>query len=59
MFVTVVVTCPYCFERLGGDIDPETQGELVRDCDVCCRPWTLRVSRTRTGALEVQVLRAQ
>ena len=59
MFDTVDVTCPYCFEQLEVDIDPETQGELVRDCDVCCRPWTLRVSRTRTGALEVQVLRAQ
>ena len=59
MFATADATRPSSLEQLEVDIDPETQGELVRDCDVCCRPWTLRVSRTRTGALEVQVLRAQ
>ena len=59
MFDTVDVTCPYCFEQIQVYIDPESEGELVRDCAVCCRPWALRVSRDPSGALQVQVLRAQ
>lgn len=59
MFDTADLTCPYCYERLEVYIDPETEGELVRDCDVCCRPWALRVSRDPGGALHVEVLRAQ
>lgn len=56
---TAAVTCPYCFETLDVYVDPETSGELVRDCDVCCRPWTLRVSRDFDGALFVHAERAQ
>ncbi len=59
MLDTARVTCPYCFEELDVYMDPETEGELVRDCDVCCRPWALFVSRTVDGDLIVQALRAQ
>ena len=40
----VTVQCPYCFEVVEIDIDPETRGVLVQDCEVCCNPWTVRVS---------------
>jgi hypothetical protein len=56
---TAAVTCPYCFETIEVYVDPETVGELVRDCDVCCRPWTLRVSRDLDGSLFVNAERAQ
>jgi hypothetical protein len=59
MFDTANVTCPYCYEQLEVYIDPDTEGELVRDCDVCCHPWTVHVSRDAAGALYVQVTRAQ
>ena len=32
------VQCPWCWERVTLYIDPETQGEFVEDCEVCCRP---------------------
>ncbi len=53
------VTCPYCFERIELYIDPDTSGEMVHDCDVCCRPWTVAVSRNDDGSLLVTVTRAQ
>jgi hypothetical protein len=40
-------------------VDPETQGELVQDCDVCCRPLALFIARTEDGELSIQAVRAQ
>ncbi|MGF1467323.1 MAG: CPXCG motif-containing cysteine-rich protein [Sandaracinaceae bacterium] len=56
---TAHVVCPYCYETVELYVDPESAGELVQDCDVCCRPWTLRVSRSADGTLAVLVDRAQ
>lgn len=56
---TSVVVCPYCFEQVEVDVDPETKGELIQDCDVCCRPWALYVARTEDGELSIQASRAQ
>jgi hypothetical protein len=53
------VTCPYCSKTQLLVVDPETQGELVQDCDVCCHPWRLWVSRDEEGALVIDVSRAQ
>ena len=59
MLETALITCPYCFEQLDVYVDPQTEGELVRDCDVCCRPWALHVSRDSDGELVVRADRAQ
>jgi hypothetical protein len=57
---TASVSCPYCSETLDLHIDPETTGSFVQDCDVCCRPWNVTVSRDdATGELHVDVDRAQ
>ena len=56
---TAEVTCPYCLEQIDIYIDPQSEGELIRDCDVCCRPWTLQVSRDEAGELFVAAERAQ
>ncbi len=53
------VTCPYCYESQLLVVDPETEGEMVQDCDVCCQPWRVWVSRDADGDLDVQVSRAQ
>jgi hypothetical protein len=39
--------CPYCGERVTVRADPVGAAEesYVEDCPVCCRPWTVRVSR--------------
>ena len=56
---TVQLSCPYCFESVEVYIDPQSEGELIRDCDVCCRPWLLQVARGVDGSLSVRVSRAQ
>ena len=53
------VQCPYCFESMELQVDPETKGSLVQDCEVCCRPWQVYVSRDEDGRLRVDVERAQ
>lgn len=54
----VDVQCPWCFQWQTLDIDPQTAGEMVQDCDVCCRPWSVRVTRDDHGHPRVFVDRA-
>jgi hypothetical protein len=49
------VQCPHCFESQCLVVDPDTEGELVQDCDVCCRPWSVYVARDEDGTLNVTV----
>jgi hypothetical protein len=54
----VRVRCPYCREWVELYVDPDTQGTLVEDCAVCCRPWAVNVVR-EGDRLRVHVARAQ
>ena len=48
------VTCPYCGEEVEIFLEPDVSGSFVQDCEVCCNPWTVRVSgRARIGWLDV------
>ncbi len=39
------IDCPYCGEVINILIDPaDPSTEYVEDCQVCCRPITVRVS---------------
>jgi hypothetical protein len=51
------VTCPYCGEVNAIVLDPGSGGdqEYVEDCQVCCRPWKVRVQYGPDGAAEVWV----
>lgn len=53
------VTCPYCFEETELELDPESAGELVSDCPVCCNPWRVIVHRDGDGVPSIDVDRAQ
>jgi hypothetical protein len=46
---TFAVTCPYCGEQMEIYLEPDVYGTLVQDCEVCCRPWQVRVERDRDG----------
>jgi len=37
------VSCPYCGERVEITLEQDVSGTLVQDCEVCCRPWQVRV----------------
>jgi hypothetical protein len=39
-----VVTCPYCGEEVEILVEADVSGTFVQDCEVCCRPWSVRVS---------------
>ena len=41
----VAVQCPYCGEWQTVLLDPESVGEMVQDCEVCCEPWQMTVRR--------------
>ncbi len=55
------VACPYCGEKVLMALDPGggTTQEYVEDCQVCCRPWRVRVSYGDSGTAEVWVEEAQ
>ena len=55
----VSVQCPYCFEVVEIDLDPQTHGRMVQDCEVCCHPWQLTVHRDHDGGVSVDVERAE
>ena len=54
---THIVTCPYCGEEVEIYVEPDVRGSYVQDCEVCCNPWMVRVSRDEDG-LSVEVARA-
>ncbi len=50
-----LVHCPYCGEvnEIGLDPGGGTLQEYVEDCQVCCRPWRVRVAYAPDGTAEV------
>lgn len=43
------VTCPYCGEPGEIFVESDVGGQFVQDCEVCCNPWLVRVSRDEEG----------
>jgi hypothetical protein len=56
------VECPFCGEPGEVDVDPgdAEPGEqvFVQDCEVCCRPWAVRVHVDHEGEIAVSVDRS-
>ena len=55
----VTILCPYCGEPVVLEVEADLQGSMVQDCDVCCRPWAVKVTRDGDGRPTVTVDRAQ
>jgi hypothetical protein len=51
--------CPYCWQWVTLPIEADLAGELVWDCEVCCRPWLVRITLDQEGNQQVQVERSQ
>lgn len=49
------VACPWCGELVTVGLDPGSgdQQEYVEDCQVCCRPWLVRVVYGPDGRAQV------
>lgn len=59
MLTPQLITCPYCGEEVEIYLDPESRGEMVHDCEVCCNPWLLAVERDGRGNLSARAERLQ
>jgi hypothetical protein len=51
------VVCPYCGEEVEIFVEEDVRGSFVQDCEVCCNPWLVRVTRSVDGR-DVHVGRA-
>ncbi len=51
------VRCPYCGEQVEVYLEPDLEGSLVQDCEVCCNPWLLRITLDDDGERQVVVAR--
>lgn len=51
------VSCPYCGEAVELLLDPTggSYQEYVEDCEICCRPWSVRVAVDGSGHPAVSV----
>jgi len=47
---TFTVLCPFCGEEVEIFVEEDVRGSFVQDCEVCCNPWLVRVSRSPDGA---------
>jgi len=54
---TQLVTCPYCGEEIEICVELDVRGSYIQDCEVCCNPWMVRVSR-EDGETYVDISRA-
>jgi hypothetical protein len=52
-----LITCPFRGERVEIYIEADVTGTFIQDCEVCCNPWRVHVSR-RYDDREVDVTRA-
>ena len=51
------VICPFCGEEVAIQVERDVRGSFVQDCEVCCNPWLIRVTRSADGA-DISVSRA-
>jgi cysteine-rich CPXCG protein len=51
------VSCPYCGEVNEIALDPGSgsEQEYVEDCQICCRPWLVRVRYLPDGSAQVSL----
>jgi prolyl-tRNA synthetase len=47
---SVIVRCPYCGEDVEILLEEDLAGQMIWDCEVCCRPWDLTIYRDAEGA---------
>jgi hypothetical protein len=51
------VLCPYCGRWVDIALDPGSGPvqEYIEDCQVCCRPWQVKLAYRRDGSADVRV----
>ena len=54
MLHCVTLRCPFCNEQQTLWLAHDDIGEMVTDCEVCCRPWQLVVWVDTEGQLHAR-----
>ena len=49
MLNPIDVQCPWCLEWMELWVALDDTGLMTEDCQVCCRPWLVRISVSETG----------
>jgi len=52
------ILCPWCGEPIWIQIEVDVRGELIQDCEVCCQPIRLYVTRDGWGDPDLDVTRS-
>lgn len=57
MLIIQSVDCPYCGEPNEIELDPSAgrRQDYEEDCQVCCRPWQVKVRIDSDGEASVQL----
>ncbi|MFC1740633.1 CPXCG motif-containing cysteine-rich protein [Pseudomonadota bacterium] len=51
----VAIQCPYCGEHITVVADASEAGQsYIEDCEVCCRPITLKLSISATEEISIE-----
>lgn len=51
------VACPYCWQPVTVPVEGQGDAEFVIECEVCCRPITVRLIRGADGEIEAEARR--
>ncbi len=57
METSSTLQCPWCLEYMDVFFPPDERGTLTQDCEVCCRPWVLTLTRSVRGERMVHIER--
>jgi len=56
MLVNTSISCPFCGQEFELPIDTSVESQqFVTDCEVCCRPFTVRAESEPGEILSVEV----
>ena len=57
MLISETVDCPYCGEPNEVEIDPSagSRQAYTEDCQVCCRPWQVKVRIEKDGSATIRL----
>ena len=58
MLISLSADCPYCGEPNELEIDPSAgrRQAYTEDCQICCRPWQVRVRIGKDGEASLSLL---
>ena len=55
----IEILCPWCGEQIWIVFEVDVKGEMVQDCEVCCQPINLNITRDEWGDPDLAVMVAE